>query len=117
MIKNQCFQTFSLKKNEKGLIHKAEVAVGLKEEEKSAVDEACDMFGCAKMPWKYRIAGYAACAGVGFVMSMGATGRIGDLIAGNPDPFVLLFTFGALITLVGSMFLSTPKAFCKKSVR
>lgn len=114
--KEPFFSNIFGKKKNTGLIHRAEVAVGIKEEEKNACDEMCEALGCSKMPWKYRIAGYATCCGIGFLMSLGATGRISELIAGSPDAFVLLFTFGALIALVGCMFLSTPKKFCQKAL-
>jgi len=99
----------------KGIVHKAEVAIGLKEEEPSAFDVVCDSCGCSKLPWKYRIGGFAACAGIGFILSLGSMARLSELVAGNPEPFVVMFTFGAIIALIGSMFLSTPKAYAKKA--
>lgn len=74
-------------------------------------DQVCDAFGCGSIPIKYRIGIWGACLVTAFCLSLGTLAFIQAVIDGNPDSFVISYTFAHIITFTGSMFLSTPKKF------
>lgn len=67
-----------------------------------------------QMSMRTKLVGCALCFGLGMMLSFGAMGRVFALIDGNPMPFVVMYSFGSLIGLIGSMFLSGPAAFVKQ---
>ncbi|KAJ1453902.1 Got1/Sft2-like family-domain-containing protein [Pelagophyceae sp. CCMP2097] len=92
------------------------VALGLAEEKpKTAVEEmeeACCDF-CPKLTYQQRVGGYIGCFVVSILLSIGAFTRLIDLVRGNPAPFVIFYTMGNILAIIGSLFLSGPKAQCR----
>ena len=64
---------------------------------------------CPQLSLPQRILGCACCLFTGFLLSFGATGRILDLVKGDPRPFVVYFTMGVLLQLVSSCFFAGPQ--------
>ena len=78
------------------------------------LEDACCDTVCPKLTYRQRLYGYGSCFGGAFLLSIGSWMRLVDLVHGNPTPFVVFFTLGNLLAIVGSLFLSGPKAQCKK---
>lgn len=51
---------------------------------------------------------------VGYTLSFGSFFRLTQLLAGDPIPFVMTATFGNIISLCGSCFLTGPTNQAKK---
>ena len=64
---------------------------------------------CPSLSLQQRVIGCAFCVSLGYLLSFGAMGRVIDLVKGDPQPFVVFFTFGNLLSLAGSCFLSGPE--------
>mmetsp|Transcript_58794 Transcript_58794/g.118089 ORF Transcript_58794/g.118089 Transcript_58794/m.118089 type:complete len:172 (-) Transcript_58794:302-817(-) len=64
---------------------------------------------CPQLSWTQRILGCACCLASGFLLSLGATGRIVTLIKGDARPFVVFFTLGAILQIASSCFLAGPQ--------
>jgi len=63
---------------------------------------------CVSLTLPQRLVGCAFCLAMGMILDLGAAGRVVLLIKGNPQPFVVFFTFGSLLSLGASCFLSGP---------
>ena len=63
---------------------------------------------CPSLTLPQRLVGAAFCVAMGFVLSFGAMGRIILLLKGNPQPFVVFLTFGSILSLASSFFLTGP---------
>jgi len=92
-------------------------AVGLEEEKpKTAAEEMedalCGM--CPELTYKQRVGGYVTCFFVSFCLSIGSFTRLVQLVKGNPAPFVVFYTLGNVMAILGSLFLSGPRTQCKK---
>lgn len=90
-------------------------AVGIEEKPKTALeemeDQCCEM--CPKLSYKQRLMGYATCFGLAFILSMGSWIRLADLVKGKPTPFVVFYTLGNILGIIGSLFLSGPAKQCR----
>mmetsp|Transcript_17091 Transcript_17091/g.53388 ORF Transcript_17091/g.53388 Transcript_17091/m.53388 type:complete len:221 (+) Transcript_17091:29-691(+) len=88
--------------------------LGLQEKSKleQLEDELCSC--CPTMSYQQRIAGYCTCLFLSFCLTIGAATRLGELLAGDPAPFAIFFTFQNVVAICGSFFLSGPAAQCKK---
>lgn len=64
---------------------------------------------CPDLTWQQRLIGCATCVAVGLLLSFGALGRVFALIKGNPTPFVITYSLGSVINILGSCFLTGPK--------
>ncbi|KAJ8600186.1 hypothetical protein CTAYLR_001967 [Chrysophaeum taylorii] len=92
-------------------------AVGLEEEKPKTVteemeDALCGL--CPELSYQQRVGGYVTCFFVSFILSIGSFTRLVQLVQGNPAPFVIFYTLGNIMAIIGSLFLSGPKAQCKK---
>jgi hypothetical protein len=68
---------------------------------------------CPAMSYKQRLLGFASCLAVGFCLTFGSFFRMVQLVGGNPVPFVLFYSLGNVISLLGSFFLWGPLAQLK----
>jgi len=75
--------------------------------EKSRLEQVSDDW-LPSLTWKQRVIGCLSCMAVGYTLSLGSFFRMTQLLAGNPGPFVLTATFGNIISLCGSCFLTGP---------
>lgn len=92
-------------------------AVGLEEEKPKTVTEEMEDALCSICPdltYQQRIGGYITCFVVSFILSIGSFTRLVQLAQGNPAPFVVFYTLGNIMAIIGSLFLSGPRAHCKK---
>lgn len=64
---------------------------------------------CGSLDFRERMVGFTTCMVGGFILSFGSFVKFVKLMAGNPIPFVLTWTFGNLISLAGSCFLVGPQ--------
>ena len=71
---------------------------------------------CPKLSFQERLIGYAVCVFIGFCMNIGSWARLVDLARGDPVPFVVLFTVGNIISLLGRFCLNGPYAQGKKMI-
>lgn len=69
---------------------------------------------CPTLTYGQRIAGYCICVFVSFCLTIGAATRLGELLAGDPAPFAIFYTFQNVVCVCSSFFLSGPAAQCKK---
>ncbi|CAM9135672.1 unnamed protein product [Choristocarpus tenellus] len=90
--------------------------LGQEPEEKTAMQEmeeaVCGV--CPSMTLKQRIAGFGFCLTIGFLLTFGSTFRIVKLLMGNPEPFVVFYSAGNVVSICSSFFLSGPWAQIKK---
>lgn len=69
---------------------------------------------CPALTFQQRIVGCLSCIVVGFILSMGSTLRLVQLIEGNPEPFAIMYTIGNVLGISSSCFLFGPWAQMKK---
>lgn len=95
-------------------INKAKSAVGMSvpEEEKTTLDEVADM--CPQLTYQQRIIGFGTCFTIGYLITFMSFQFFEQLIAGNPVPYVVIYTLGNIISLFSSMFLCGPKGQLKR---
>ena len=74
-------------------------------------EKVCEQ--CPSMTYSQRIVGCLTCIVVGFLISMGSTMRLVQLIKGDPEPFAVMYTLGNIIGLSSSCFLYGPWAQIK----
>ncbi|CAM9208810.1 unnamed protein product [Hapterophycus canaliculatus] len=90
--------------------------LGGEPEEKSTLQEmeeaVCSV--CPSLSWRNRLIGYGATLACGFCLSFGSLFRFGQLLTGNPRPFVLYFSLGSLLSICSSFFLTGPWKQLKK---
>ena len=76
-----------------------------KQEEKSDLekleDECCNEL-CPKLTYAQRLAGYCACLGVSFALSLGSWTRLVALVHGEPVGFVAFYTLSNVVGIGGS---------------
>ena len=53
---------------------------------------------------------------IGLLSASGSLVRLKALLHGDPEPFVIYFTFGNLCAIASCFFLSGPKSHCKKMI-
>jgi len=61
------------------------------------------------LSYKQRLIGFACCAALGFILSLGSFMRLAKALAGNPVPFAISYSFGNLISLCSTGFIVGPK--------
>ena len=71
-------------------------------------DDVCGV--CPSMTYKQRLIGCLACAIVGCVLEFGSFMRL----LTDVTQFAIFYTFGNIVAVCGSFFLSGPRAQCKK---
>lgn len=70
---------------------------------------------CPNMTYRQRIMGFAACSGLGWIMStIGSCVLFGGFTEKNITTFILLYVFGNFLSLGGTLFLCGPKKQCTK---
>ncbi len=69
-------------------------------------EEVCSY--CPALTWEQRITGCLLCILIGFLISMGSTFRLVQLVKGNPVPFAVMYTLGNIIGLASTCFLYGP---------
>ena len=89
-------------------------AVGI-EKKQTVTDQILDE-SCPKLSYNQRLTGYVLCMSVGFLLTIGSLVRLKALLHGDPEPFVIYFTFGNLCAIASCFFLSGPKSHCKKMI-
>lgn len=72
------------------------------------------IFSGPELSYQQRIGGYITCFLVSFILSIGSFTRLFLLAKGNPTPFVVFYTLGNIMAIIGSLFLSGPKNQCKR---
>jgi hypothetical protein len=60
---------------------------------------------CPALTFQQRIIGCFSCLAIGFIISLGSTARLVDLVEGQPDDFAIMYTIGNVIGLCSSCFL------------
>jgi hypothetical protein len=75
-------------------------------------EQVCSYF--PSMTFTQRIIGALTCMSIGFLISMGSTLRLIDLLKGNPDPFAITYTVGNLIGICSTCFIYGPWTQAKK---
>ena len=63
---------------------------------------------CPSMSYTQRLGGCMFCVVCGFLLSFGSFFRFTDLLLGRPTAFVVGFTLGNIISMIGTCFLSGP---------
>ena len=71
-------------------------------------DDVCAV--CPSMTYKQRVIGCLACAIVGCVLEFGSFMRL----LTDVTQFAIFYTFGNIVAVCGSFFLTGPRAQCKK---
>ena len=87
--------------------------VGADDEEGVQASEEEFQF-CKDMTYQQRVMGFLATLCLGYLISFGGIFRFKELVQGNPKPFVVMYTFGNVIGLCGSFFITGPNAQMKK---
>jgi hypothetical protein len=94
-------------------VKRAKRAVGIiPEEEKTALDEMADM--CPQLTYQQRMIGFGTCFTIGWLISCMSFNFFEELIAGDPVPFVILYSVGNIISLLSASFLCGPKRQLKR---
>ena len=93
--------------------------MGSEEEEAREKDygEQCEEAVCAQMPectYQTRIYGTLGCLFFGFMISLGSTFRLMQLLRGKPTPFAVMYTTGNVISICATMFLYGPWTQAKR---
>ena len=80
--------------------------------EKTAAEEMSEQYDacCPALSYQSRVVGFCLCFFTGLVLMFLADTKISAMLAGNPTPFGVYYTFGNLVAIVGSFFLSGPTA-------
>ena len=65
---------------------------------------------CPALSYQSRVVGFCLCFFTGLVLMFLADTKVSAMLAGNPTPFGVYYTFGNLVAIVGSFFLSGPTA-------
>lgn len=87
--------------------------VGLIDEEKTIEDELCEI--CPKLTMQQRIAGFCACCGFGYLLSVFATlTLVNGFSEENVRLFAILYILGNLIAILATMFFVGPRRMCKR---
>ncbi len=99
----------SMREKASGAFNKAKSAVGISspEPEPTVVEEVSEM--CPQLTYQQRMIGFGACFLIGYLITFSSFNYFEDLIAGNPVPFVIIYTLGNIMSLLSSMFLCGPK--------
>lgn len=101
----------SIRDSVTGGLQRAGSAVGLEtktsSQDSSALDELSDL--CPSLSYQQRIIGFAVCFGTGYLITFLSFGMFVELVEGDPVPFVLIYTFGNILSLCSSGFLVGPK--------
>lgn len=63
---------------------------------------------CPALTYTQRIGGCVTCILIGFLLSLGSTFRLVQLIKGNPEPFAVMYTLGNIIGMCSTCFLYGP---------
>lgn len=63
---------------------------------------------CPSLTWQQRITGCITCILIGFLLSLGSTFRLVQLLKGNPEPFAIMYTLGNIIGMCSTCFLYGP---------
>jgi hypothetical protein len=77
------------------------------------VEEQCCAY-CPVLTFTQRLMGAVSCMTVGFLISMGSTLRLFELMQGNPDPFATTYTIGNLLGICSTCFIYGPWTQAKK---
>eukprot|EP01038_Epipyxis_sp_PR26KG_P012318 gene12318-16522_t len=75
-------------------------------------DQICSY--CPAMTFQQRIIGCCSLMVVGFLISLGSTLRLIELIKGNPEPFAVMYTIGNILSMGSTCFLYGPWSQVKK---
>jgi hypothetical protein len=68
---------------------------------------------CPSLTWSHRLIGCGICMALGFLLSMGSTFRLVQLMKGDPAPFATMYTLGNIIGISSTCFLYGPWAQAK----
>lgn len=99
------------------MIKSFKAQLGLEEEEKKKTvseeleDAVCSL--CPDLTYEQRIGGYVTCFVISFILSIGSLTRLVQLAQGEPGPFVVFYSLGNVVAIVGSLFLMGPKSQCR----
>ncbi|CAM9162336.1 unnamed protein product [Ascophyllum nodosum] len=90
--------------------------LGREPEEKTSLQQMEEAVcgGCPTLSYRNRLIGFGACLAMGFLLTFGSLFRLAQLLAGNPRPFVLYYSFGSALSICSSFFLSGPWKQVKK---
>lgn len=94
-------------------MNKAASAVGLPttnsqdSDESNVLDEVSEL--CPKLTFQQRVMGFAICFVSGYLVTFGSFKLFVKLVEGNPAPFVFVYSFGNILSLMSSMFLCGPQ--------
>lgn len=78
-------------------------------------DEPACASMCPKLTYSQRLIGYAACTGVGYLLSLtGSLVLFGGFSETNIMTFVTLYVIGNVVSLLATGFLCGPRAQCIK---
>ena len=75
-------------------------------------EQVCEY--CPSMTMEQRVMGCVFCIVLGFLMSMGSTFRLVQLLKGDPTPFAVLYTLGNIIGICSTCFFYGPWSQMKK---
>jgi hypothetical protein len=75
-------------------------------------EQACQY--CPTLTYQQRLIGCFSCIAIGFLLSLGSTFRLMQLIRGDPEPFAVMYTIGNILGLSSSCFLFGPWSQFKK---
>lgn len=69
---------------------------------------------CPQMTFSQRVVGALTTMTIGFLISMGSTLRLFELLKGNPDPFAITYTIGNIVGICSTCFIYGPWTQAKK---
>lgn len=75
-------------------------------------EQACSH--CPAVTYQQRIIGSSSCLILGFLISLGSTVRIVELLKGNPEPFAIMYTLGNVLGVCSTCFIYGPWSQAKK---
>lgn len=75
-------------------------------------EQVCSIF--PTLTYQQRIIGCLTCLLVGFILSMGSTIRLIQLMKGDPEPFATMYTIGNIVGLFSTCFLYGPVSQVKQ---
>jgi len=77
--------------------------------------EDSSTLSCPSLSLSYqeRLFGCVTCFVLGFILSLGSTFRLAQLVHGRPAPFAVCYTVGNLLSLACTMFFVGPSTQCR----
>mmetsp|Transcript_15702 Transcript_15702/g.21818 ORF Transcript_15702/g.21818 Transcript_15702/m.21818 type:complete len:199 (+) Transcript_15702:1190-1786(+) len=102
----------SFRESSTRLMNSAKTKMGMEIERQPSEDS--DMLEdisefCPKLSFQQRVIGFCCCFALGYLITFTSFSFFVQLMAGNPVPFVMVYSIGNILSLLSSMFLCGPQ--------